>query len=153
MGMRRYFPCCWLCHTDRSPKGIGDREKTCFPFCFLYFFCSHFFQCNCSPALAVRCTCTHEPTCNNVGVTNVTCNFCGALHWMKEKVVVSSLTRPHFPTCCWDGFVHLLFLPDLPPFLHTFRNTQLSVHGISTKHMAVQHGPRLHFTWCYRRLF
>ncbi len=31
---------------------------------------------------------------------NVTCQFCGALHWMDEKTADSSLTHPRFPTCC-----------------------------------------------------
>lgn len=38
---------------------------------------------------------------------NVACPFCGALHWMNEKVVESSAATPEFSGCCDRGQVRL----------------------------------------------
>ena len=51
---------------------------------------------------------------------DVFCPFCGAHHWMAEKVVNSPMHRPEFTTCCQRGRVCLPFLPPPPPLLHTF---------------------------------
>ena len=51
------------------------------------------------------------------GRMNVTCPFCGALHWNEEKVSTSSSLHPQFSTCCQKGSVSLPLLPDPPPFL------------------------------------
>lgn len=45
---------------------------------------------------------------------NVLCPFCGALHWISEKLTASSARRPLFGTCCQQGKISLQ-LPQDPP--------------------------------------
>jgi hypothetical protein len=48
---------------------------------------------------------------------NMVCPFCGAHHWMAEKVINSPTNRPEFTGCCQRGRVRLPLLPPPPPFL------------------------------------
>jgi hypothetical protein len=122
--MRRNIPCCRLCHVHRLRKGPGDTERKWIRLPFACFLGSHSFQSNHLLALAAHRTHLQEPRRNDVGLMNVTCGFCGALHWMKERVVESSLICPRFPTCCRNGFARLPFLPHPPPFLQSLLETQ-----------------------------
>jgi hypothetical protein len=48
------------------------------------------------------------------GGMNVTCDVCGALHWLDECIKASSKTSPRFSRCCHHGKVRLDPLPDPP---------------------------------------
>lgn len=48
---------------------------------------------------------------------NITCPFCGAYHWLEEKISTSRSSHPVFTTCCQSGSVNLPLLPDPTPFL------------------------------------
>ena len=48
---------------------------------------------------------------------NVTCSYCGAYHWLQEKLSKSTSSNPIFNACCQKGTVNLPFLPNPPPFL------------------------------------
>ena len=50
---------------------------------------------------------------------DVVCPFCGAFHWMAEKVVNSSQSHPQFTVCCQRGHVDLPLLPEPPSFLRS----------------------------------
>jgi hypothetical protein len=50
----------------------------------------------------------------NFGRMDVECRFCGALHWMSEKTVRSTIVAPRFSTCCREGKV-LLPAVNTPP--------------------------------------
>jgi len=53
----------------------------------------------------------------------VPCPFCGAYHWLREKVSNSSRLRPEFGTCCQRGHVDILLLPRPPSLLrHLFES-------------------------------
>lgn len=53
---------------------------------------------------------------NDLGNMNVQCPFCGALHWLDERVSSSTISHPEFGTCCAHGKVKLspLQIPPLP---------------------------------------
>jgi hypothetical protein len=57
------------------------------------------------------------PQRHDIGQMVVLCPFCGAYHWMAEKVTNSTMDRPEFTTCCQRGHVRLPLLPPPPPFL------------------------------------
>ena len=48
---------------------------------------------------------------------SVSCTFCGALHWIHERVSNSSMTAPKFETCCKRGDVKLDMLRQPPPYM------------------------------------
>lgn len=48
---------------------------------------------------------------------DVICPFCGAYHWLAEKVSSSPEQRPEFTACCQRGHISLQSLPPPPPFL------------------------------------
>ena len=49
---------------------------------------------------------------HSLGNFNVCCSHCHALHWMDERLTSSSLIRPKFGMCCYQGKV------SLPPLQH-----------------------------------
>ena len=51
---------------------------------------------------------------NNLDIMNIHCPFCGALHWLDERVSSSRAGHPQFGTCCAHGKVKLPFLR-VPP--------------------------------------
>jgi hypothetical protein len=51
---------------------------------------------------------------HDVGDMDVKCPWCGALHWMNEKLSHSSRTNPIFGLCCDSGKVVLPVLQDPP---------------------------------------
>ena len=56
---------------------------------------------------------------HDLGRMNVSCPYCGALHWMDERLSDSSKRSPRFGTCCLSGKVHLPPLEDAPqPLRH-----------------------------------
>lgn len=48
---------------------------------------------------------------------SISCTFCGALHWIHERVSNSSLIAPKFETCCKKGDVKLEILRPPPPYI------------------------------------
>jgi hypothetical protein len=52
---------------------------------------------------------------NDIGVMNICCSFCDALHWLDERVSSSRIGRPEFGMCCGHGKVRLRSLR-VPPF-------------------------------------
>ena len=53
---------------------------------------------------------------NDIGVMNIHCPYCDALHWLDECVSSSRIGRPEFGMCCMHGKVKLssLCVPPLP---------------------------------------
>ena len=45
---------------------------------------------------------------------DVACPYCGALHWIEERLTDSSKCSPRFGTCCLSGKVQLPPLEDVP---------------------------------------
>jgi hypothetical protein len=37
---------------------------------------------------------------HQLGPCNIVCNFCGAYHWIEERIQGSSKSTPQFSTCC-----------------------------------------------------
>ncbi|KAH9955993.1 hypothetical protein BC827DRAFT_819539 [Russula dissimulans] len=62
---------------------------------------------------------SHTPSFErlDVGSMTVMCPFCGAHHWMKERITKSSDAYPQFSTCCQRGQVDLPLKPNPPSFL------------------------------------
>jgi hypothetical protein len=56
---------------------------------------------------------------HNLGFLNVRCPHCGALHWLVERLVNSSLLNPKFGMCCVQGKISLP--PIQPPPLELFQ--------------------------------
>ena len=54
---------------------------------------------------------------HEISIMNVTCPYCGAYHWLLEKVSTSTSSHPIFSTCCQKGAVSLPLLPNPPAFL------------------------------------
>src|SRR6266446_3261740 len=61
------------------------------------------------------------------GRMNVQCLFCGAFHWLHERLKASSTTSPAFPRCCHHGAVSLDPLPDPPQQLKALFTTHSTV--------------------------
>ena len=55
----------------------------------------------------------------DVGSMDVVCRFCGAYHWIREKVSNTSKLNPQFTACCQRGHVDLPLLRDPPSFLRS----------------------------------
>jgi hypothetical protein len=53
---------------------------------------------------------------NDLGNMNICCPFCGAFHWIDERVSSSTVSHPQFGMCCGHGKVELpsLRVPPLP---------------------------------------
>ena len=52
------------------------------------------------------------------------CMFCQALHWLDERLSNSSMIRPKFGTCCYQGKVKPSYLRPIPPELHHLLTSQ-----------------------------
>jgi hypothetical protein len=52
-----------------------------------------------------------------MGKMDVECSDCGALHWMSEKLVNSSVGSPKFGKCCYSGKIKIPRLDNPPPEL------------------------------------
>ena len=61
----------------------------------------------------------YEEPCarHELGCMGVRCRWCGALHWMGEKLSRSSTNNPIFGMCCNSGKVQLPLLREPPVFL------------------------------------
>jgi hypothetical protein len=57
---------------------------------------------------------------HNLGRMSVKCRWCGALHWMNEKISDSLANTPVFGLCCDRGEVVLPMLRDPPQCLKAF---------------------------------
>ena len=56
---------------------------------------------------------------HNLGHFNIHCPDCGALHWMDERLTSSSLIRPKFGMCCYQG--KIILPPTQPPPIELYR--------------------------------
>ncbi|KAH9835234.1 uncharacterized protein C8Q71DRAFT_676050, partial [Rhodofomes roseus] len=54
------------------------------------------------------------PARHDLGSMDVACTFCGALHWLAERLTSSSARNPMFGGCCNSGKVHVPAPPDPP---------------------------------------
>ena len=54
-----------------------------------------------------------------LGAMDRACSFCGALHFLEERLTSSSAASPRFGTCCYGGKVALPLLQPPPEPLHT----------------------------------
>ena len=61
---------------------------------------------------------------HNMGLMNVECPFCHALHWKEEHLLKSFLQNPKFGKCCLSGKIWLPTLDQPPPELHTLLTSQ-----------------------------
>jgi hypothetical protein len=80
---------------------------------------------------------------HDLGSMDVVCHWCGARHWMGERVSHSSRSNPIFPLCCNSGKVVLPFLRD-PPTEH------LEVQSCICLYISASHGGSFR---AFRRLF
>ena len=53
---------------------------------------------------------------NDLGLMNIQCPHCNALHWIEERVSSSRIGQPEFQMCCAHGKVKLpsLRIPPVP---------------------------------------
>ena len=56
---------------------------------------------------------------HDIGSMDVACSFCGASHWLPEKVGKTTSADPQFSTCCQRGYVQLPLLPQPPALLRS----------------------------------
>ena len=54
---------------------------------------------------------------HSLGLMNIACIHCGAMHFMSEKLKKSPIRSPKFGVCCLQGQIQLPPLPPLPPVL------------------------------------
>ncbi|KAJ3717808.1 hypothetical protein C8R42DRAFT_586376, partial [Lentinula raphanica] len=54
---------------------------------------------------------------HDLGLMNIACTHCGALHWAKESHITSSAVGPSFGMCCKHGEVDLPLLQRPPEYL------------------------------------
>lgn len=69
--------------------------------------------------LAAHCPYQEPRERHDLGRMDVKCRWCGALHWMNEKLYHSSAINPIFGMCCNSGKVVLPLLRDPPQALKT----------------------------------
>jgi hypothetical protein len=50
---------------------------------------------------------------------NILCNYCGAQHWIEERVQASTMSSPKFSTCCEKGIIVLDLFEDPPEPLYS----------------------------------
>ena len=60
--------------------------------------------------LAACCPYQEPPVRHDFGHMDVICQWCGALHWMNEKLNHSSVNNPIFGMCCNSSRVKLPLL-------------------------------------------
>jgi len=48
---------------------------------------------------------------------NILCHYCGARHWIQERLTRSTVANPIFTTCCKEGEVDLPVYSLLPKYL------------------------------------
>jgi hypothetical protein len=48
---------------------------------------------------------------------NVLCHYCGACHWIQERLTRSTVASPIFMTCCKEGEIELPVYSPLPKYL------------------------------------
>ena len=53
------------------------------------------------------------------GRCNIACNFCGAEHWIEERVQGSAKAAPQFSTCCEGGAIAMDKFEDPPQPLYS----------------------------------
>jgi hypothetical protein len=74
---------------------------------------------------------------HELGHCDVLCSFCGAEHWIEERVQGSTLTAPKFSTCCTGGAVMMDKFEDPPePLYSLLRDSTPGIFcvGIFTDH-------------------
>ena len=81
----------------------------------------------------------------DMGRMDVSCEHCGALHWLAERRVRSSVHHPKFFTCCANGKVSLPLSREPPPTLLQLY-TQSSSEATEFKDNIVQYNSALAFT-------
>src|SRR5579862_9391566 len=52
--------------------------------------------------------------CHQLSPCDILCRFCGAEHWIEERVAESTLTAPKFSTCCMGGTIMMDKFNDPP---------------------------------------
>jgi hypothetical protein len=57
---------------------------------------------------------------HSLGKLEVKCDYCGALHWIDERLAKSSKRSPKFGMCCFSGKIKLPKLQNPPPELMGF---------------------------------
>ena len=50
---------------------------------------------------------------------DVSCSFCGADHWIEERIQRSSKSMPRFSACCEDGSIMIAPFEELPQPLYS----------------------------------
>ena len=62
----------------------------------------------------------HSQPVHSLGKMDVKCEFCGALHWLDERISNTSKNSPKFGMCCFSGKISLPKLHNPPPELNGF---------------------------------
>jgi hypothetical protein len=52
--------------------------------------------------------------CHRLGLCDILCHFCGANHWIQERVQRSAKYAPQFATCCENGAIMMERFQDPP---------------------------------------
>ena len=70
---------------------------------------------------------------HHLGLCNIICSSCYALHWIQERSYKSTIDNPLFFTCCQRGHIDLPCFPDAPEplksLLHEYTD-RMSIHII-----------------------
>ena len=74
--------------------------------------------------LAARGAYREPSTRHDLGRMDVRCSYCGATHWMAEKLSNSSNRSPRFTSCCLEGKVHLPVLEPPPDTLRQLTTSE-----------------------------
>ena len=65
-------------------------------------------------AVARRPLDPQKPYRHHLGLCNIVCLSCQALHWIQERSYRSTIDHPYFFTCCQRGHIDLPSFPDAP---------------------------------------
>ena len=59
---------------------------------------------------------------HDLGMMSVPCPYCGAFHWIAEKIGNSPMHKPEFTSCCQRGHIDIPYQSKLPGILSTLLN-------------------------------
>ncbi|KAN0140654.1 hypothetical protein V8E53_001481, partial [Lactarius tabidus] len=99
------------CAIVRVPSDSGEACMEARSCCFALIFLSLTF----SQSTFSACDDAHF-----LGKLEHRCPHCHALHWIGERLVNSSMSKPLFGSCCLKGKVQLEFVDPLPPDLYWY---------------------------------
>lgn len=82
---------------------------------------------------------------HDIGFMDTLCPFCGAYHWIQERVTSTSLRNPQFEMCCQCGKIKISLLSIPPQPLYDLFIDQ-SAEALDFRQNIVQYNASLAFT-------